>query len=598
MSLKRFSRALYVTAAGAVAALCACSLIVDTDKVQCASTADCIKRGSDFAGLVCGPQGTCVSQGGCTTNAECIDSNGGKPFICNKPTRTCVNLQVDLAADAGGTPAPCTPYASPEDIRNDETIWLGAIIDTKGPQGGSAGPTYVNMMELARREISKKTSGLPPASVGGKSRPLAFVHCESNGDTGQAVAAASYLADQAGFQLFVAGDSPTTGTPVVTQVLLPKKALNLSLQAPGVADVPSGSPPLFFRMNLDLTYASNTYNLLVTKQAEAQVRARFNLAPSDQIRVASVYNANQFFQYNAQWFKDHATFNGKSAVDNAAANNFKQISYSETATPAEFEDTIKKIVDFNPHVIVGTGFSEFGDSIFGQADAALLKAGSKGPQWVYGLIGLSAAAFGAGSINPELQSRVLWPGPDFAPTTTKDKLIDYATEFPQAAVLDPTFTGYYMVPYDVFYLYAYAVAANGANPINGENIAKAISKVFTPNATQFLTGTQDLFAAFTALGAGGPGSIFLKGRQAFRHDDGLDLNLETGSHPYWPFKVYCPVSNALVNLPNIPPQAWVSGMPAGLNYTAPKYEALEGTFNPLCEMYANGVPDGGTGDGG
>lgn len=67
-----------------------------------------------FAGLLCGLGGVCVAEGGCHSNAECVSAHNNEPWICNKETRTCANLQLDLGADAG-TSAKCTPYFKPGD---------------------------------------------------------------------------------------------------------------------------------------------------------------------------------------------------------------------------------------------------------------------------------------------------------------------------------------------------------------------------------------------------------------------------------------------------------------------------------------------------
>lgn len=71
----------------ALSLLVACSLVVDDDKTQCNTSADCDKRGSTFAGSVCSAQKLCVP---CETNSQC--STSGSLGVCVKPDRRCAPL--------------------------------------------------------------------------------------------------------------------------------------------------------------------------------------------------------------------------------------------------------------------------------------------------------------------------------------------------------------------------------------------------------------------------------------------------------------------------------------------------------------------------
>src|SRR5690348_17221449 len=76
----------------AMGVLGGCSFLFDAPKVQCETTQDCINLGPEFAGLVCGPEGTCTNDPGvCKSSQECIDANNGEPFVCTSEKK-CVAL--------------------------------------------------------------------------------------------------------------------------------------------------------------------------------------------------------------------------------------------------------------------------------------------------------------------------------------------------------------------------------------------------------------------------------------------------------------------------------------------------------------------------
>lgn len=606
MSFKTLKTASILAAAVAVAA--ACSFIADTDGAQCQTTADCTTRGAAFAGLVCN-SGVCVKEG-CATNSECIDANGGKPFICNKTSRQCVNLQVDLAAPDGGTSAPgasaqCRPYLSEgkedAELRNDDTVWVGLLTSTTGSWGGTFGTGHLNFTEMARREIMDKNAGLPSATPGGKTRPIAFVHCEINDDPQQGVRAAKYLTEQAGFKFFIGGDQVGTFLPMEQEVFLPNKVLNVSIIGSGVADIPSGDPPLAYQLGGSLYNLGNTA-VSFLGVLESRARARYGLKPTDNVRYSFVTNKNLFIQGIASQIEPKFIFNGKDVIANGS-QYYQRLEVSENATPGEYDEVVKKVVEFNPHVTLLLGFTEMSDPILKNVNEKLTNSGAilNGPSVGIAVISVSPALFTYASVRPELQSRLLWISPNFAPQGVRLKLsTDYPRMFPDAPPLDPVAFGIVAIPYDAFYMLAYAMAANGSNPLTPENVAKSLPKVFAKGSTEVRVGQDDIYKGFSTLGGGG--SIFLKGLQALRDgDENLDLDLKTGTHPYWPYLVYCPLSNENAGFPlgqgGGRERFMVSGQPSGLTFTYPDHGRLEGSVVPACSVYAT-TPDGGTGDGG
>jgi hypothetical protein len=81
----------------------------------------------------------------------------------------------------------------------------------------------------------------------------------------------------------------------------------------------------------------------------------------------------------------------------------------------------------------------------------------------------------------------------------------FKTAFPPAIAINVSATA---TPsyFDAAYVLAYAVAANGGNPVTGPNLSDAIrakltpAPMGTPAARQIMVGSDNIFAAFTALG--------------------------------------------------------------------------------------------------
>ena len=77
-------------AVGLAAIAPGCSLVLATDSVQCETEIDCTGRGPEWNGYVCTPEKVCAKAGDfCQVDQQCIDANGGKPFLCDPATSRC-----------------------------------------------------------------------------------------------------------------------------------------------------------------------------------------------------------------------------------------------------------------------------------------------------------------------------------------------------------------------------------------------------------------------------------------------------------------------------------------------------------------------------
>src|SRR5438067_1740860 len=137
MNLKRFSG--LTLGAGAIGlffmAQSSCSVIVNDFPHQCASTQDCVDlaakqplgpNGEKVSGFICSDKHVCI-QSGCRSNKECQDSHNGDPYLCRPSDHTCQSLILANSDDPTADNI-CDILADPDDIANENTIWIGASV--------------------------------------------------------------------------------------------------------------------------------------------------------------------------------------------------------------------------------------------------------------------------------------------------------------------------------------------------------------------------------------------------------------------------------------------------------------------------------------
>lgn len=510
----------------ALAIASACSLVVDTEQAQCKTTADCIKRGTGFQGLICGPQGVCVKEGGCTTNAECIDANGGKPFICNKPKRTCAPIQTTNEDDAGA--GVCSYFA--EDIRDDNTVWLGMLADLSGPLSQVIGLGELNGAELARSEINDKAQGIPPVSPGGPRRKIGLVYCDTVSNVDKAVRAATFLADQVGVPAVIGTDELTTTIAVASNVLVPKKVMMLAPVPSDALPVDTGNPRTLYTGFMSLNYIGKSGLGLVPLE-EQVIRQKYGLAPSDPIRMALVYQDSQF---NAQLIPDlvaSLVINGQPAA--SQTQNFKQMSYVG-GNEAEYIAKQNELLAFKPHIIAAIGFGEVGPKIIEPVENQWTE--SYRPYYI--LTGFSVTPELATVLNSPEQLgkltafRILFSNAYYRSTDVEVAAPRYNDKFSTGTPLDIDQQGFVFLTYDSMYALAYMITANGANPVTAENLVRSFPKILPPNAANILAGPRDLFNGFAALAPGAAGGINFNGLLS-----SWDFDLAKGGVPDSLFKM-------------------------------------------------------------
>jgi hypothetical protein len=320
-----------------------CTLINQVDEQQCATNADCTRRGGAFATSVCGVQGVCVAlrveeagaggnagqagaagaggsageagaggsdagqagaagSGQCTTNQDCVAQIGGQ-VVCKQGT--CVPL----------TSSRCTKTIG--DVTDNPELFIGVMAPLQGIKA-TIGNSYVGAIETAFNEFKVQSQG---ALVGIKA-PMLIV-CD---ELAAPEEAAKHLIETVGAKVIL---GPSWGTAI-------QKTLPLILASNTIAMLPFHDDPL-------LEDTPNTKGQLwsckpnrssvplfwgnAIGEVEKHIKAR--TPEIDTLRVAVVAAGDSSSQSLALRLASKTSFNGKTEEANATAGDFFKISYGD-----------------------------------------------------------------------------------------------------------------------------------------------------------------------------------------------------------------------------------------------------------------------------
>jgi hypothetical protein len=360
--------ALLVAAAG-------CSLLLRPAIDQCSRDSDCRSFGTGRTCVlgVCAPgpdsgalptiDGSTkadaeadASDGKCTSNAACSQSNAGVPSICRGTDRTCVKL-ID--------PTVC-PFVWGGDTNNDDAIVVGAFlkIDPNNPLD----QTSAVAVKLALDEL-KSAGNLPGPQ--GRSRPLAAVVCRN---TEPITAAAAHLIDKVGVRAVL---THLGGETIVD--FFRNRANAPSVQAfvlnPGYSNntfpFQDASGRLWSIIG-DVSDSAPAFQALLAR-VESYLKSGNDAGASEALRVTVLVSKTTNELALADTFAGVARFNGKNVSENAASvpPRFQQLQIDsvEVASAANYLTTIDSIISFRPHVIVALTREEFTTKILGPIEA-------------------------------------------------------------------------------------------------------------------------------------------------------------------------------------------------------------------------------------
>jgi len=364
MNLKRVSGlTLGAGAAGLLfMAQSSCSVIVNDFPHQCQTAQDCIDlaakqplgpNGEKVSGLICSDQHVCV-RSGCQTNKECQDNHPGEPpYLCRQSDHTCQSLVLANKDDPTADNV-CDILADPDDIGNENTIWIGAsVIFAPGSNQG---------LELVRQDFNQLAQGLPPATATSKARrPLAFVYCEAS-DAALDVGA-DHLVNTLGLPVVITSLDTTSEIEVLQKYSLAHDppVFQLSTSAGGALLKRVDNQGML----LDLVLINENYDKETTELVKNYFTPKLQAAggplmKDEQPRVAIINSGTATYANLAT--KAIAALGALVGSDNVQAFTYGTAD-DPTGTPGAYAEVVSNVLAFKPHVIIVMTDEEIGPAM-------------------------------------------------------------------------------------------------------------------------------------------------------------------------------------------------------------------------------------------
>lgn len=489
-----------------------CTLALESKLDKCKADSDCVRLGPAFENSVCDvDRGLCVQTqtnankpvAGCTSNAQCLAESSGQPAICRKSDQQCVPVLSDDCVQV---------QADASDLADDNVILVGTILARNGVTSAAA-KAIEDAMDLARRDFKTATPGLPPATVGGKQRPLVLVNCDETADP---VRAANHLVDL-GVPAIIGAYYSSSTIKIASTVTIPQGVLLVSpaSNSPLITSLSTSSPRLVWRtVPSDLIQAS-VVPQVVSTVLEPDIRKE--LGNDRPVKVAIVHRGDAAGVGISQGIIPKLKFNNKTAVSNG--DNFIEVDYGDPLDKANNPDpTIKyaeaaaKLLAFQPQIAIAVGVtSEVVNSIFTPLEQQWVLASYR-PRYLLANNTLqSQDTLNFIGSNANLRHRVLGHI-----AGASGQAID-ALHFRFNSTYQSSYTGLVPFAYDSVYLVALGIVANGPNPLTGSNLATSLSKLLPPGPTVNV-GVDEISSAYGFL----------------THGNSIDLNGVSGPMDYNP----------------------------------------------------------------
>ncbi len=412
---------------------------------------------------------------GCASNASCVASHGGEPWVCRASDHACVALASE----------DCTPRFEPADLRSDDTVWLGALLPAKGPLAEDLGKMNLDGADLARTEIASATSALSGSNASVHVRRIAIVACDDSVDP---MRAARHLVDDVGVPAILGFRSGKEVIDVAGSFLIQRRVLTMSTLTQSSAITRLPQPPDLPRMvwrstnNFESSGVAAAHFIHDVLEPAAGAKPTRVLLVRDDNTVSLLPFAETFYRT--------LVINGRPAVENGTSYAEVTLAADDPSHAAE-----ARVLAASPTVVVlladKSRAAPLVDAVEGRWPAATARPvyviAEESTAILHDFMGASA----------KRRHRVFSISSVAVPTTTGRFLMRFEAAHPGEAtpMINPGAT------YDGFYALAYATFAAGARAVTGPTLAEGLARLATPGH-RIESGPTDLFAGITTLTRG------------------------------------------------------------------------------------------------
>ncbi len=455
--------------------ICACSLLVGHDPIQCTTDQDCVARGFDAAGPIVCVNTVCVGPGTggpCSTNSECITRSAGKPAICRQDTKTCQPLLSNECIKVYGDPT------------NDDAIILGGLFTLTGVNT-SSGTARMNSIELAIDDFTQTVVGLPGGS-GGKPRPLVLVECDDASDNTQATTAANHLID-IGVPAIIGPGGSGIVTAVVQNATIPKGVFVITPSATSTSL--SGLSSLLWR-----TAPSDVVQAVAMQDQVGAIEAQFKIDnPSiPKLKLAIVYQNNTYGTGLFGAMTSGLMLNGALVSDSSNNGFFTPLQYDATALDPSA--AAAQVGTDKDNLVVGIGTTEIITKFLTPVETNWPGATPR-PLYLFSDAGEKPELLTAVTGNAALRQRIRGT----VPGTTNPLFGAFNIQYQGKYAASANVFGM-AGAYDSLYLIAYGIVSIGSSPITGAALASSMSKMV--GGQKSAVGAGNIKNAFQVLQSG------------------------------------------------------------------------------------------------
>ena len=486
-----------------------------------------------------GPAASSMASASCTPH-ECASTHGGVPHVCRASDGACIAIDSE----------DCVARFEPGDATSDDTVWLGAMLPTKGPAAEAFGMMNADGADFARREIARATSALDGTHASKRVRRVALVVCDDATDPKRA---AHHLVDDVGVPAILGFGSGQTLVDLAGSLLIDRRVVSVAslTTSPLITRVPQ--PAALPRMVWRTTYNIEDVSEVTARFVRDVLEPRL-VAPGRKTRVTLARGDMASGLWFGEAFYRKLVFNGKPANENGT--DYQEIVMpAKSATTSELNDLAERIAGAQPTLLVLIGDTDVTTPVI-QAVETRWRSGPR-PTYVIGDNSTMDLASFIGA-SADRRHRVFAITSVSNDTPTARFVIRYNAAHPKQVTrnFNPAAT------YDAFYLLTYATFAIGERAVDGPSLARAFARLVPPGR-EIEAGPMSLFDGITALAAGE--AIDVRGASM-----ALDFDLATGEAPS-DFALVCP---------DVAAEGGVSGdLESGVYYRAAT-RSVEGT--PRC----------------
>ena len=487
-----------------------CTFALDRDKDQCSTNQDCLDLGASFAGTLCGPQHTCVKQGGCDTAQECVTANNNTPFICRHSDRTCVPLENKY----------CHVLAKDTDIGSENTIWIGGLFAQTGQTAKIGMIQSGRAVDIARSEVSD-ANGLPSLTVNQPRRSVAVVACDDGADMtnpdDKFNISMDLLANQLHVPAIIGFATSQNYITAANTYTIPQNIYTTSgdCASSAITTLLSSNPRLVWRTipgGADAGAVGAAPGSIYESLIRSATPPVLNDPKNDPIKVAVIYKGDALGKSGFAAVQSHLSVNQKNLTDNG--DNVLAISYGDPSatdfSPSVYLSVAAQVAMFQPHVILMLGTGELWKNVAPNIEMGLQNEMAPfSPYYIMTAGAINSDLFTFIGTNDALRKRVTAANftTDAVPINA---LVSNYNSIPSNSDL-PITSASATLPggaYDAFYSIVYAMIAANTNNITGPAIAQGMAKLVVPG-NEIIAGPATYSTATGVLSTGG--SINFKG---------------------------------------------------------------------------------------